>query len=467
MMNALPGVRGYKPMPSYQVLTDALDDYCRGAIDVRDKDLNVYQFAGDEAKLYQLTSTAWGDVSLMGGYATATEERWRFLLWKNKLLATNFSDYPQEITLGGSNFADLTTALKARQMAVVHEHIMAANTWDASDGNQPDRVWTSALGDETDWTASSLTGATVRNLGQGPIRRVFGGQYGVLLGDHTFRADWEGAPRWFNIQPTVPGVGTIAAEACCQLGTTIYSISQAGFVRIENGAGYVPIGAGRVDEYFFSDLDDSYLYRISCVADPKSGRVFWSYPGAGNTDGQPNKIIVYDSSIDKWGVIEVDTQLLWRAGGVGFTLEQLDTVSASIDDLPVSLDSSQWKGDATLTLAAFNGSNIHGFFQGSPMTAVFTTKELEIYDGHRTLLQSFMPLVERGTVTARVGWRNSLADEVQWTSSAARLASSGRVKRRKRARFHRFEITCAEDWEHAMGVSVDDFGARRSGRRGG
>ena len=100
--NALPGINGYKPMPSYSALSDALDDYCRGAIDVRDKELNVYQFAGDETKLYELTSTSWGDVSVGGGYATGTEERWEFILWKNQILATNFSDDPQKIELGAA-----------------------------------------------------------------------------------------------------------------------------------------------------------------------------------------------------------------------------------------------------------------------------------------------------------------------------------------------------------------------------
>ena len=35
-------------------------------------------------------------------------------------------------------------------------------------------------------------------------------------------------------------------------------------------------------------------------------------------------------------------------------IEQLDTVSASLDDLMASLDSSQWKGEGKLILAAFD-----------------------------------------------------------------------------------------------------------------
>lgn len=468
MQNALPGPTSYKPMPSHAPLTDALGAYCRGAIDVRDKDLNVKQYAGDVDTLYELDGDSWSDVSLSGGYATATEERWWFQLWRNKILATNFSDYPQTLEIGGTNFANLTTDFKARQLAVVNQHVVAANTYDGVDGNVPDRVRWSAYEDETDWTVSPVTGADYRDMRGGPLRRAFGGEYGVILGDHTYRMDWEGAPRWFRIVPTIPGVGTIAPGACAQRGNTVFSLSQQGFVAIQNGSGQpMPIGAGRVDNFIFGDLDQSYLYRMSCVVDPRTGRVFWAYPGAGNTAGQPNKIIVYDSGLDKWAQIEVDTQLLWRAGGVGFTLEQLDTVSASVDDLPVSLDSSQWKGDSSLILAAFDGSNMHGFFGGTAMTATFVSREEELHEGHRTLLSSWTPLIEGGTVTARVGYRNSLSEDITWVDVLKAMTADGRLKKRVRARYHSLEHSVAGSWVEAIGIQFDDIGARRSGRRGG
>ena len=140
IVNALPGINGYKPMPSYSELTSALTAYCRGAIDVRDKSLNVYQFAGDETKLYELTGTTWGDASIGGGYSTGAEERWEFILWKNKVLATNFSDDPQTIELGAALFSDMTTDLRFRHMAKIKNFVVACNTYDTTDGNKPDRV---------------------------------------------------------------------------------------------------------------------------------------------------------------------------------------------------------------------------------------------------------------------------------------------------------------------------------------
>ncbi len=465
LVNALPGPTSYKPVPSLEALTQPLNDYCRGAIDIRSNDLNVFQFAGDAAKLYQLSQDTWNDVSQGSGYSTGQDERWAFQLWKNKVLATNFSDNIQSIDLGAASFSDLTADFRARQLAVVNQHVLAANTFDSVGGAVPDRLRTSAFNDETDWTPDSTTGATSRDLGGGPIQRLFGGEFGAIMTkDRTYRAVWLGAPDWFAVDETIPGIGTVAAGASAQLGNRIFTFSQHGFFVITNATAAEPIGAGRVDKFMLDDLDDKYLHRISTVTDPASGRVFWAYPGAGNVGGQPNKIIVFDSHLNKWGIIEQEVQLLWRAGGIGFTLEQLDTQSTSIDDLAFSLDSSVWKGDGTQTLSAFDGQNQHGFFRGTPMTAVIRTKETEIHQGHKTLLQGFTPLVQGGSVSARVGYRNNLQDAVAFTSSCS-VGANGRCKSRKRARYHQIELTASGAWEDAIGVSIDPYDARKSGRR--
>lgn len=465
--NAVPGTNSYKPMPRYTALSGALDARARGAIDVRDKDLNVYQYAGDAAKLYVLSSTTWSDASLAGGYSTSTEEHWEFARWKNKVLATNWDENPQSLELGGANFGNMTTAFRCRRLAVVGDFVVAANTFDATDGNVPDRVRWSAFNDETDFTVSPTTGSDFRDLKRGPIQKVYGGEYGIILGrDAVFRMDFVGAPTWFQIRETVPEVGLIAPGASARIGNTIYMWSNQGMVAIVSASGDpVPIGAGKVDRYVFSDLDDSYLYRISAVADPRGGRVFWAYPGAGNVDGLPNRILCYDKNFNRWSIIDQDVELLWRAGGVGFTLEQLDSFSASIDELDASLDSSQWKGGGAVLLAGFNSAHQHGFFNGSAMTATIDTSEKSMNPGYKTMLTGFRPLVSGGTVTAQVGKRNRQQDEVTW-GSVISLTDSGRFPCRANARFHRMRLSISGDWSDAIGVEVDTPDAKRVGRRG-
>lgn len=465
VINAKPGVNGYCPMPSHSALTDALDNYARGAIDVRDADLNVFQYAGDAAKLYVLSSTAWTDRSKVGGYSTGTEEIWEFAHFNNKVLATNWDDNIQSIAVGGTIFADLTTAFRARHIAVVHEHVVAANTFDTTDNNVPHRVRTSAIGDETDWTVSGATGSIARDLRGGDIRRVVGGQFGVILtGTSTYRMDWEGAPAWFRIDETLPGYGTLSSGAVTRRGDVVYSMSDSGMIAIVNGTTVEEIGTKKVNDFVLNDLDDAYPYRISSVAD-SNGYVFWAYPGPGNTAGQPNRILIYDRSSGKWGLLHQEMEMLWRAGGIGFTLEGLDAISTSIDDLEVSLDSSQWKGGGAALLAGFDATNKHGFFSGTPLSATFETKESEIHAGHRTRLNSFTPLVEGGTVTARIGSRNRQNDDVVYTPSLTQRAS-GRFTKRVNARFHRIELTASGDWSNALGVEINPQDAIRADARG-
>lgn len=460
IVNALPGLNSYKPMPAFADISTALDNYARGAIDARDKNLAAYQYCGDAEKLYRLVGTTWTDSSRVAGYASDTEEVWDMVRWKNQVLATNFSDEIQFIEMGGSAFDDLTSDFRCRLLAVIGDFVIAANTFDGTDGNVPDRVRWCGFGDETYWTVDPSVGSDVRDLKRGPIMRLYGGEYGVLLGKKAvWRMTFTGAPDWFHIDPTLDGVGSIAYGASALIGNTIFTLSEQGFVAITHGTGLEEIGAGRVDKFIFDDLDESYLYRMTCASDPKSGRVFWAYPGAGNTDGLPNRIIVYDSRLRKWSLIHQDVEHLWSAAGVGLTLEQLDTVSSDVDALPASLDSSQWKGGAGLVLAAFDSSHLHGAFNGSPMDATVDLKEVELYAGRRTHLNAFRPLVDGGTVTANVGTRNRLSDDVAWGPTLAQSAS-GRFTKRSNARFHRIRLNCSGEWRDVIGAEIDPADAK-------
>ena len=464
--NAVPGVNSYKPIKQLVSATNALVARPRGAIEAKDASQNVYDYAGDETNLYSLSGGTWSDISF-GTYATAAEERWEFARWKEKIIATNFTDNPQSITLGGVAFANLTTALRFRHVAVVRDFVVAGNTWDSVDAEVRDRVRWCAINDETDWAVSAITLSDFRDLkAGGGIQRVIGGEYGVILAEKsTWRMTFVGTPTVFQIDETVPGIGCIAPGSATVLAGIVFYASEHGFVALQGGSRPTFIGDGKVDEFFRKDLDENYLNRISSVADPKSGRVYWAYPGAGNTGGRPNKLLVYDRTLDRWGYAELEIELIWRSGGVATTLEQLDSVSASIDALTVSLDSSQWKGDSA-QLAGFDAAFTNGNFSGSPMTAVMETKEVEINPGKRTQLNAFTPLVDGGTVTARIGTRSRQSDNVTYGASLNQ-SSTGQFTQRKNAKFHRFELTASGEWKDIIGVQINPReDAKPAGGRG-
>lgn len=469
--NALPGRDGYKPFNSLSPITAALDLRPRGAEEAYDINNDSYQYVGTADSIYELDADnlTWTDVTNAGGaYVTGDEEVWEFVRWENKVLATNFSDDPQQITMGGANFTDLTTAFKARHITVVRDFVVVGNTYDVSDGNRPNRVRWSALGDETDWTVSASTLSDFRDLTTGgPVQKILGGEIGIIVSQRAvFRMSFVGAPAVFQIDEVLPDVGAICPGSVTRLGDNVYFISEQGFVElVGGGTGVNYIGAGKVDKYFADDVDPEYLSRMSCIADPTGNRIAWAYPGAGSTAGRPNKIIIYDRTFAKWTIIEEEVELLLRSRGIGVTLDELDTIGyPDLDLMTVSLDSPLFKRAAT-QLAAFDEDFKLGFFRGLLKTAVIETRESEIYSGFNTFLTAFRPLVDRGTVTAEVGTRARLSDEVEWSSSLTQ-SSSGKFTIRSNARYHRFRLTISgNDWTDALGVQVDPRDAKQGGGR--
>lgn len=467
IVNAVPALSSYRDHPSLTSTTTALTDRPRGAIEAIDKEKNVFQYAGDETNLYSLVGTTWTDISKVATtYTTGDAERWEFVRWKEKVIATNYNDSPQQITFGATNFSDLTTDLRFRHVAVVGDFVVAGNTFDGTDGAVRDRVRWSAIGNELDWTVSPTTLSDFRDLkAGGGIQQIIGGQFGVVLAEKSvWRMSFVGTPTVFQIDEILPGIGLIAPGAAAILANTVYFPSEHGFVALRGASQETFIGAGRVDEFFSNDLDQDYLHRISSIADPKSRRVYWAYPGAGNTAGRPNKVLMYDTVLNKWGYLEVDLELIWRAGGVGYTLEQLDNISASIDALPSSLDDSQWKGSAPL-LAGFDSAYSSGSFGGTPLTATLTTKESKLNSDTRTMLNGFKPLIDGGTTVARVGSRNRQADNITWGPSLS-LRNTGRFTARANANYHRFELTISGGFKDAIGVQLEARDARKSQGRG-
>lgn len=463
--NVVPDTRGYKPFRALNTNTNALTARPRGAISVIDTSLNSFSFAGDAGALYEQLDLTWTDRSQAGGYTTATEERWDFVKWKNKVLATNFSDVPQQITLGGSAFSDLTTDFNARHVARVRDFVVFANHNDPVDGLVPDRIRWSAIGDETDYTVSPATLSDFQDLKTGAVQRLFGGEFGViLLNDAVWRMSFTGDPATvFQFDETIPGLGVIAPGAAVQLGRFIYLLSEKGFFRIVDGASFEPIGANKVDQFVLNDLDEDFLHRMSVALDAE--RVYWAYPGAGHSDGRPNRVAVFDRALEKWSVLHIETELLFDATGVGLTLEGLDAVSSSIDELPFSLDSSAWKGTNITQLAAFGKAFKSGFFEGSALPATITTPEMELVPGMQAVLNSFRHVVQGGTPTARIGTRQTQADPIVFGPPLTERASH-RFARRTNARYHSIRFRIEGGFDSALGWQIERDDFRAAGRRG-
>ncbi len=477
VQNALPSPSGYMPFKSFVAETDSLTDRPLAAINAIDESGEAFQYAADATDLYENVDGEWTVRTRsdgMGGtedYTTGPSEIWEFAIWKNKVLATNFSDNPQQATFGDTAFDELTSDLRARRIAVVRDFVVMGNTFDSTDGEIPYRVRWSAFNDETDYTVSTSTLSGFQDLKVSKIQRIFGGEYGVIFQpDRVWRMTFVGAPNAFQFDEVLSGVGLISPRAAARAGNVIYFWSNQGFYALEQGSRAIPIGAGRVDRFASTDLDDTYTDRITAVADPAGMRVYFAYPGAGSEAGAPNRILVYDRALDKWSRIEENVELLWSSAGTNTTLDAAATEGdPDLLDIEgpggeVSFDDPRWVGGAP-SIAAFNHDYASGFFDGANKVARFDTREEALNPDGRARLNGLRAIVDGGTVTAQVGVRNSQSGQASF-GPVLNVQGDNRFTTRSNARYHRFRISVSGNWKQAMGVALDRKDIRSGGMRG-
>lgn len=466
-LNVLPAGDSYASFPSTAVYSDALDARCQGAVSGRDNDGTTYNFAGDASKLYAISTAAWSDVSVAGGYSTNSQERWEFTQWGEQMLATNFADPIQTYTMGTSSaFANLSgTPPQARHIDVVRNNVVVANTYDAVDGNVPYRVRWSGIGDETAWTPSVTTQSDFQDLdGQGGwCQRIIGGEYGVILQERAiWRMTYVGSPIIYQFDEVERGQGTPAPGSVTKLRGAIPYLGDDGFY-IFDGQQSIPIGADAVDKTFYADLDQSYMDRISSTIDPINKIIFWASPGQQNVGGNPNRIWAYNYSPTakkRWAYADLDIEYIYRSLAEGYTLEGLDSVSASLDALAFSLDSRVWMGNSAL-FSGFNSDHKQVNFTGTALDATIETQEVELTRNMRTNVQEIRPFIEGSSavVTIQVGMRNDLSESVTWTSEIS-ANNAGNFPVRANARYHRMRVKISGGFNHAQGLNMVKMTAR-------
>ena len=468
--NLIPHPNGFRGFPGQVVASSALTARFQGGISVKDTAGNAFNFAGDATKLYSLpTNTTWADVSRLAGgaYTIGTDQRWEFAKWGNTVIATNVNDVMQVITLGGANFAALAgTPPQAKHIAIVRDFVVAGNTVDAVNGTSPAAVRWSAINNSTSWAASASTQSDSQVLqGQGgAVQKIIGGEYGVILTENSiWRMDYAGSPLVFSFNEVEPARGCAAPYGVTNIGKMVFFLANDGFYMF-NGFQSQPIGAQKVDRFFYNDVDQNYMDRITAIVDPLNYQVMWSYPGAGSTAGICNKTLVYNWQINRWGYAEYTNQGFFGMVTPGYTLDNLDGIVSYFDSGPyasVSLDSRFWTG-GKYVLGCFDGNNKFNTLNGTSLDALADSSETQFYPGYRAMINNVRPLVDGGsTVTVQVGYRDRILDTETYTLATA-VNATGDCYLRNTARYHRIRTNTSGSFNYLQGVDVE---VSREGKR--
>ena len=442
--NVIPNQIGYAPLPTVSAISNDASDNLNGVFSGRFGSVTKV-FATSETKIFEYSSSNLNltNVSRSGNYSAGATGNWSTTQFGKVVLAANGAERLQAYTLGSSSlFADVASAAPtANFVSVIRDFVVCANTTP-----EPNKIFWSDINDETDW----VSGVTSQSDSQvipdgGNIQGVSGGEFGlVMLQRSISRMTYAGAPLFFQFDTISRGLGCLEPQSIAQYGQLTFFLSDDGFYYCD-GQNVVPIGAEKVDRFFFNDAELSQLNTMSTAVDPVRRCIFWKYTN--NSSAQ--SIIIYNWQVKRWSRGETTADFIAGVETEGITLESLNNYSSSLDALGISLDDRFWVSNNSL-LAGGQDRKIVSFSGASSGSQIITgdlTKQ-------NSLITLAKPQVDKGTASVAVSSRDRLDSEVVF-GSASDADSENRCALRSHGRYQRIKVLPSGNYTAAVGVDLE------------
>lgn len=442
--NCYPKAVGYGPFPQEVDYSDDAPQALTAAAAAKDTNSITSIYAAGTTRLFKLDTSdfSWDDISATTYSGTSG---WKFTQFGNSLIAANESNTMQYIdVMSGTTFANLAVdAPKAKFVTVVRDFVVSG--YQTANKN---RVQWSGINNEATWTTSAVTQADFQDLPDGGfVQGITGGEFGIVLLERSIvRMSYVGTPLIFQFDNIARNRGCFEPNSVIQWQGITYFLGDDGFYACD-GQNLKNIGAEKVNRYFFNTLKESDLGNMSAAIDPINNLVVWGYPSV-DTD---YRVLIYHIATGRWSYADSSATRVAPVSTPSITLEGLDTFSASIDALGVSLDSRTWLG-GKLLLLGLKGSKLITF-TGAPKTATIETSDIET-DSNQSMVTMIKPIVDNGTGSASVASRLQLNQTVSFPSVTA-ANSENRIGTRSYGRYHRVKLEPSGNWTTAIGMDVD------------
>jgi hypothetical protein len=443
--NVYPKAVGYGPFPNSADYSGAASQDLNNVVAGVDSAGTTKVFASGSTLLFLLDAT---DLSLDNVSAltyTAVTDRWRFTQFGNYLIAAGSPNTLQyyDLTTTG-NFANLSSdAPKASFVTVVRDFVVSGRT-----PTNTNRVQWSGINDATTWTSSAVTQSDFQDLPDGgAVAGITGGEFGLVLCERSiYRMSYVGAPLVFQFDNISRNRGCYEPNSVIQWQGITYFLSDDGFYACD-GQNVVPIGAEKVNRFFFNDLSESVMTQMSAAVDPNRNLILWGYPSIEQT----YRVLMYHPQTQRWSYADTTVDRIASSSSPAVNMEGLDAFSASIDALPFSLDSRIWLG-GKLTLAGVTGTKIVNF-SGANKTGVIETSD--IGEGQTMMVTLVKPIVDNGSASVGIASRFLLSEQPSF-SAQTNADSENRVGLRSVGKYHRLRVTpTGDNWTTAIGVDIE------------
>jgi hypothetical protein len=457
----------------------------RGAIAGIDPAGNPYNFAGTETILYKLED-ATADVTRSGGAYNCSEQCfWEFAIFgsagRYHVIACNPNDDSQYFTIGQSSLfkrlgnPDLTNTVapRAKHIGIIGTFVVLGNTFDSLNGQDETALHWSAVNDPFNWPDPGTEVATAVQSGRQPLagdggaiqRVVSGSEVGAVFQERSiWRMDYVGGDVVFSLNRVEPNRGLLIPSIAVPFGRQVFYLSEDGFY-LFNYTESVAIGRDVIDATFLSDIDTSFFDRVSTVHDPDTQRIWILYPGSGNTDGTPNKYLVYDWGEQRFSHGEFDAEWLTLAVNAGLTIDSPHTTADpdtdGVDGAGLPSFDQRIANPGSLKLGAYSTTFQLQDFSGAGLAATLETGRRELVPGSRALATRARVLVDAVDPTVQVAGLRRTNDANRFTS-ATKIDEDGDAPLRKDGRYHVFRVNLPSGFASALGMDVY---YQKSGRR--
>ena len=446
--NVVSQAIGYGPFPTPVSLSSAASENLTSLYAAKAPDGNTVLFAAGASKIYTVGGT--GTLTQVNsGLTTGSNDRVRFTQFGKNVIICNNADKLKSWVLGtSSTFADVAAnAPIAKYITVVRDFVVVANTYESS-VQQQYRVRWSAINDETDWTENVNTQSDYQDIPDGgQIMGIRGGEFGLVLLERSIhRMTYVGTPFIFQFDNISRNKGCMVAGSIAQYQGITFFLSDDGFYMCD-GQNVIPIGAEKVDRFFLTDASETDYKTMSAAIDPVRKLVIWNYK---SVDAN-RKLMIYNFQTKKWTYGDAGTDYLGEASSGALTLEELDSVSASIDAMTTSLDSLLYIGGKYF-LGGTYGTRVYSY-TGSSLTGSIATGDIDV--GANSVVTLARPIVDNGSGSLSIASRTLLNQSVTYGTSTA-ADSENRVSLRSAGRYHRLKLTpTGAAWKTAVAVDVD------------
>lgn len=462
-LNCVPAVGCYKPFPSAVVYGTAIDSKPKGVWSGLDDSASVRMYVGTKTKLYDVTGTTPYDLSPIT-YNAPDDGGWEFIKFAGRIIATNGQDPVQAMEIGDNLMADLSPdAPKARHICAAKNFVVLANIYDSIDGNKTQRIHWSAIGVADDWPTPGSTEAAQKQSSYQDLNDNTGGWINAIIGGDSltiflqrgiYRAQYVGGNIVWQFDIVDSDRGLVADKAIVKTGGLIFFLDRDGFYAFD-GVNSIPIGDGKVDQYFWDTLNHDYLFLTSATCDPNNKLVIFSYVSSASNATMPDTQLIYNWQLQRWSRVNVSDHLMFINLTRGYTLDTLDEVSTDIDSFTESFDSRNWTA-SNAVISGFNSSLQMVDYTGPSLSAKIESQEIEVHSGRRSVITGIRPIINGApTVTVKVGVRSLQSQSPFYSSASTVNPRTGWHDMRIEGRFQRVQINTVGNFEKIVGFDIN------------